>query len=389
MDTNKYFDYGVQSTIYNLIEYHRYLATINNPNLLNTTANQLDSSLLGLNMLTNVTHPTSFSPNLSLSTNRSSNPHSMTPNLSIPVEASNLLLPSSFSQNILARVQQKQRYKCNCDHVNYQSYSPIDTQNQIQSVMPLGSISTDESLLSSSFESSADETRMSYSGDDQTIRMNSTALLATPSTAIKVPRAIRKSIDSVAEEKPAKVQTETKQINTSVLLPKLLVRTEKIFKKYCEELRPEIRAKIFNSQKSIVQQRPVLVREQICYFCKNNGEPDYLYKSHIVRDPITNKTLCPVLRKYKCELCQASGEDSHTRSYCPLSKFIRQNCENVEAAKYFNMKVLTSQHRKKQFLLSKLERENQAIQEKIEEKEKNSRNVQPKEFLQTIRQTLV
>ena len=55
---------------------------------------------------------------------------------------------------------------------------------------------------------------------------------------------------------------------------------------------------------------------------QNNGEPEFLYKTHIVRDPITNRTLCPVLRKYRCEICHATGDNSHTRSYCPSGKKI-------------------------------------------------------------------
>lgn len=66
-------------------------------------------------------------------------------------------------------------------------------------------------------------------------------------------------------------------------------------------------------------------RERMCKFCKENGEPIEQYTSHRLRD---NEGLvtCPVLRSYNCELCGATGDNAHTRSYCPKKP---KNCYNA------------------------------------------------------------
>lgn len=58
-----------------------------------------------------------------------------------------------------------------------------------------------------------------------------------------------------------------------------------------------------------------------CKFCKNNGETPELYKSHVLRNTATNQLVCPVLREHVCEICHATGDDAHTRNYCPQMKY--------------------------------------------------------------------
>lgn len=57
-----------------------------------------------------------------------------------------------------------------------------------------------------------------------------------------------------------------------------------------------------------------------CKFCKNNGESREQYTSHVLRNPVTGKLICPVLRSHVCEICGVSGDDAHTRNYCPQGK---------------------------------------------------------------------
>ncbi|XP_067142858.1 nanos homolog 1-like [Centruroides vittatus] len=57
-----------------------------------------------------------------------------------------------------------------------------------------------------------------------------------------------------------------------------------------------------------------------CGFCKNNGEDIRYYKSHTLRDE-RGKVLCPVLRAYRCPICNNQGGDyAHTIRYCPMNK---------------------------------------------------------------------
>lgn len=65
-------------------------------------------------------------------------------------------------------------------------------------------------------------------------------------------------------------------------------------------------------------------RNLICTFCKNNGEPEHVYRSHIFRD-YKNKLCCPILRLYKCPICGESGANAHTITYCQKYKYSKLN----------------------------------------------------------------
>ena len=65
------------------------------------------------------------------------------------------------------------------------------------------------------------------------------------------------------------------------------------------------------------------VKQQVCVFCRNNGESESFYTSHCLKDA-EGKVTCPVLRAYTCPLCGANGDASHTIKYCP---------ENSQASK--------------------------------------------------------
>ncbi|MGH0190725.1 UNVERIFIED_CONTAM: hypothetical protein FKN15_050275 [Acipenser sinensis] len=56
--------------------------------------------------------------------------------------------------------------------------------------------------------------------------------------------------------------------------------------------------------------------ERCCGFCKQNGETVQVYSSHWLRTE-DGKVCCPVLRKYVCPFCKATGDRVHTRRYCP------------------------------------------------------------------------
>uniref|UniRef100_A0A1A8CGM9 Nanos1 n=1 Tax=Nothobranchius kadleci TaxID=1051664 RepID=A0A1A8CGM9_NOTKA len=58
---------------------------------------------------------------------------------------------------------------------------------------------------------------------------------------------------------------------------------------------------------------------KVCVFCRNNGAPEEVYGTHILK-AVDGRVLCPILRAYTCPLCTANGDNAHTIKYCPLSK---------------------------------------------------------------------
>ncbi|KAM8952810.1 nanos homolog 2 [Pelodytes ibericus] len=62
-----------------------------------------------------------------------------------------------------------------------------------------------------------------------------------------------------------------------------------------------------------------MTADKMCNFCKHNGESRSVYTSHNLKDP-EGAVVCPVLRKYTCPLCGATGDSSHTLKYCPVNQ---------------------------------------------------------------------
>lgn len=57
----------------------------------------------------------------------------------------------------------------------------------------------------------------------------------------------------------------------------------------------------------------------LCRFCRQNGESPRVYRSHALRSE-DGRVTCPILWSYTCPICGASGDQAHTRSYCPQVK---------------------------------------------------------------------
>ena len=75
------------------------------------------------------------------------------------------------------------------------------------------------------------------------------------------------------------------------------------------------------------------VKYTFCVFCKNNGEDEAMYLSHTLKGD-HGRIRCPVLFKYQCPICGATGAGSHTIRYCP------ENKDAKKVSKRSNLKVL-------------------------------------------------
>lgn len=69
-----------------------------------------------------------------------------------------------------------------------------------------------------------------------------------------------------------------------------------------------------------------------CRFCKQNGESPRVYRSHTLKSA-DSIVVCPILWNYICPICGATGDDAHTRRYCPVVR--RQGDRKLAGSKFW------------------------------------------------------
>lgn len=97
------------------------------------------------------------------------------------------------------------------------------------------------------------------------------------------------------------------------------------------KLKPQILKKRLSDRKIKANLKKPACQE--CVFCKNNEESEKVYKSHVLKD-VYGRVQCPVLRLYRCPICDNPGGDkAHTIRYCPKGKSRLGKMEMMDSAK--------------------------------------------------------
>lgn len=107
--------------------------------------------------------------------------------------------------------------------------------------------------------------------------------------------------------------------------------------------RPSVQYNKSSSSKSRLLPVPNYKRKvtEHCSFCERNGERKSFYMSHKLH--AHGRVTCPILQRYICPLCGATGESAHTVSYCPFgdgsssvaaTRTQRKSCGCIRACKH-------------------------------------------------------
>lgn len=86
--------------------------------------------------------------------------------------------------------------------------------------------------------------------------------------------------------------------------------------------------------------RSLRLKTKNCSFCLKNGERQCVYGSHELKNE-QGIVLCPILRRYVCGICGATGDQAHTRKYCPWN--VEVSVERPASKRLLNGLIHTKQ----------------------------------------------
>lgn len=119
-------------------------------------------------------------------------------------------------------------------------------------------------------------------------------------------------------------ENQLKQINYPQLSQKHTIIKQMIARKTKQN---------YNNYQNLFSSKFHRKKQQICTFCKSNGESFNVYTSHVLRN-INNEIECPILMAYVCPKCGATGKLAHTIKYCTaLSEYERISLPTVKLFK--------------------------------------------------------
>ena len=86
------------------------------------------------------------------------------------------------------------------------------------------------------------------------------------------------------------------------------------------------------------------IKYNFCVFCKNNGEDETWFMTHTLKNE-GGYISCPVLSKYTCPICSATGPFAHTIRYCPKNKEDRYHQDYAPITMLKTLKTSTGRRR--------------------------------------------
>ena len=83
-------------------------------------------------------------------------------------------------------------------------------------------------------------------------------------------------------------------------------------------LAPQIDGHLVFNITCLQELKPQYSKANCCVLYCKNGEPRAVFQSHVLKDD-AGRITCPVLYKYTCPYCGATGPQAHTIGHCPVA----------------------------------------------------------------------